>query len=69
MNIIRQYLLERNIPDIEVGDEILVGKFKNRLAIVKGFETDDRGQRVIVTDKGKVKAFKFRIKKDLVNKK
>lgn len=49
--------------DIKINDEILMGKFKNKLAIVKGFETDDKGQPVIFTDKGKTNLYKVRIKK------
>ncbi len=51
------------LPDIEVGDEVLVGKFKNRKATVKGFKTDDNNQPVLKTDKGDQKLFKPRIKK------
>jgi hypothetical protein len=50
-------------PEIEVGDEVKVGKFKNRKAEVKGFETDDNGQPVLKTTKGDQKLFKPRISK------
>ena len=50
-------------PEIAVGDEIKVGKFKNRKAEVKGFETDDAGQPVLKTTKGDQKLFKPRISK------
>ena len=50
-------------PSIEVGDEIKVGKFKNRKATVKGFETDKDNQPVLKTTKGDHKLFKPRISK------
>lgn len=50
-------------PTIAVGDEVKVGKFKNRKAEVKGFETDDNGQPVLKTTKGDQKLFKPRISK------
>lgn len=52
-----------SLPDIEVGDEVRVGKFKNRRAVVKGFTTDDNNQPVLKTDKGDQKLFKPRIVK------
>lgn len=50
-------------PEIEVGDTVLVGKFKNRKAEVKGFETDEHNQPVLKTNKGDQKLFKPRIAK------
>jgi hypothetical protein len=35
------------LPSIEIGDEILVGKFKNRKATVTGFDIDDNNQPVL----------------------
>jgi hypothetical protein len=51
------------LPDLEVGDELKVGKFKNRKAIIKGFTTDDNNQPVAKTTKGDQKIFKPRIVK------
>ena len=51
------------LPDIEVGDTVLVGKFKNRRAEVKGFTKDDNNQPVLKTTKGNQKLFKPRIEK------
>jgi hypothetical protein len=51
------------LPNIDVGDSIKVGKFKNRKAIVKGFTTDDHNQPVLKTTKGDQKLFKPRISK------
>lgn len=50
-------------PEINVGDEVKVGKFKNRKAEVKGFKTDDNNQPVLKTTKGDQKLFKPRISK------
>jgi hypothetical protein len=52
-----------DLPSIDVGDEVLVGKFKNRRATVKGFTTDKNNQPVLKTDKGEHKLFKPRITK------
>lgn len=50
-------------PSISVGDEVKVGKFKNRKAEVKGFKKDDNGQPVLKTTKGDQKLFKPRVTK------
>lgn len=50
-------------PEIEVGDTILVGKFKNRKAEVKGFKTDKNNHPVLKTDKGDQPLYKPRITK------
>lgn len=50
-------------PEIEVGDEVKVGKFKNRKATVKGFDTDKDNQPVLKTTKGEHKLFKPKISK------
>jgi len=51
------------LPDLEVGDILMVGKFKNRKATIKGFTTDKHGQPVAKTDKGDQAIFKGRVKK------
>ena len=51
------------LPSIEIGDEILVGKFKNRKAVVTVFAVDDNNQPVLKTTKGDQKLFKPRIVK------
>lgn len=48
---------------IEIGDEILAGKFKNSKRIVKGFKTDPHGQPVLKTDRGDTQLYKPRIAK------
>ena len=51
------------LPSIKIGDEILVGKFKNRRATVTGFTKDEYNQPVVLTNKGKHNVFKGRIVK------
>lgn len=51
------------LPDIVLGDEIRIGKFKNREATVTGFDTDKHGQPVLLTNKGSVSLFKPRLAK------
>lgn len=55
------------LPPIEVGDEVMVGKFKNRKAIVKSFTQDDHNQPVLKTTKGDQKLFKPRLSKLMVD--
>src|SRR6056297_2127473 len=50
-------------PKIRKGDEVKVGKFKNRKAEVTGFDVDTHGQPVLKTTKGDQKLFKPRISK------
>jgi hypothetical protein len=55
-------IYEKLVIPIEKDDEILIGKFKNKTAIVTGFDTDDKNQPIIKTNKGDT-GLKFRIKK------
>jgi len=52
-----------DLPKLEVGDEMMVGKFKNRKATMTGFKKDQHNQPVAKTDKGDQQIFKGRIKK------
>jgi hypothetical protein len=54
---------ELKLKSINIGDEILVGRFKNRKATVTGFGVDDHNQPVLKTTKGPQKLFKPRIVK------
>ena len=56
-------LHELKLPDLEVGDELMVGKFKNRKATIKDFKKDKHGQPVAKTDKGDQQIFKGRVAK------
>ena len=46
---------------LKKGDAILVGKFRNRKAKIKGFSFDDKDQPVVHTTKGKRKMVGFRL--------
>ena len=50
-------------PELNVGDKILKGKFKNSPAEIKGFTKDKHNQPVLKTNKGDVQLFKPRISK------
>jgi hypothetical protein len=56
---LRKLIREAIILDLEKGDVILTGKFKNKRTIVKDFGTDDLGQPTI----NGMKLLKFRIEK------
>jgi hypothetical protein len=58
-----EFIAELELPKLEVGDELMVGKFKNRRATIKGFSRDEHGQPVAHTNKGDQKIFKPRIAK------
>jgi hypothetical protein len=58
-----EFIVEYQAPDIKVGDEIRIGKFKNRKAEVKGFTKDENNQPVLKTSKGDQQLFKPRIVK------
>ena len=59
----RKKLSELELPDLEVGDTLLVGKFKNRKAEIKDFDKDENNQPIAKTTKGDQKIFKPRIAK------
>lgn len=54
---------EYELPRLAVGDVLLVGKFKNRKAIIVRFGSDENNQPVAQTDKGEQKIFNPRIAK------
>ena len=49
--------------DINVGDLVSVGRFRNVETPIKGIEIDEHGQPVIITTKGKKKLFSLRLTK------
>jgi hypothetical protein len=61
--VVARSLLAGLALPVESGDTILIGRFKNRKAIVKGFGLGKLNQPVIFTDKGEMPLFKFRIPK------
>ena len=53
---------------LKVGDEILVGRFRNVSAKIKDISIDDNGQPVINTSKGKKNVLGFRVSKGVKTK-
>lgn len=47
--------------ELNTGDVILTGRFKNKKATIKGFAVDENNQPVVKTNKGTVKLLTFRI--------
>ena len=56
---LRKIIAEALDLDIEVGDVILTGRFKNKRTVVKEIGTDDMGQPTV----NGMKALSFRIEK------
>ena len=56
---LRKIISEALALDLEVGDVILTGRFKNKRTVVKSIGTDDMGQPTI----NGMKAINFRIEK------
>ena len=49
--------------EINVGDTVEVGRFRNVIAKIKDISVDDNGQPVIITSKGPKKLFSCRLSK------
>ena len=49
--------------EINVGDTVEVGRFRNVIAKIKDISIDDNGQPVIITNKGPKKLFSCRLSK------
>lgn len=49
--------------ELEIGDEILMGKFRNKRAIIKDFGSDKYGQPTVKTNKGERSMYSFRVQK------
>lgn len=58
-----EFIKEYQPPEINVGDEIKVGKFKNKSAKVTGFTKDKHNQPQLKTNQGPQQLFKPRIVK------
>ena len=56
-------IANKHTKDFKVGDTLLVGRWKNSPAIVKGFGKDKRGQPTVKTTKGPFNLYRFRIQK------
>ena len=59
LNIEYQVLKE----ELEVGDEVLMGKYRNKRAIIKDFGKDKNNQPTIKTTKGERSMYSFRVAK------
>jgi len=57
------------LPEINEGDELLGGRFKNMKMTAKGLKKDKHNQPVVETNKGDRKVFNFRMKKLMDEKK
>lgn len=49
--------------EINVGDTVEVGRFRNVMAKIKDISVDEHGQPVIITSKGPKKLFSCRLSK------
>ena len=49
--------------EINVGDNVEVGRFRNVIAKIKDISIDENGQPVIITNKGPKKLFSCRLSK------
>ena len=49
--------------EINVGDSVEVGRFRNVIAKIKDISVDEHGQPVIITSKGPKKLFNCRLSK------
>jgi hypothetical protein len=49
--------------EINVGDTVEVGRFRNVIAKIKDISVDENGQPVIITSKGPKKLFSCRLSK------
>jgi hypothetical protein len=57
------YKKSYELPEINKGDEILVGKYKNVRATVNGKSKDESGQPTLLTNKGERHVHPFRLQK------
>jgi len=61
-------IANKHTKDFQVGDTILVGRWKNSPAIVKGWGKDPRNQPTVKTTKGPFNLYRFRIQKLMKDK-
>lgn len=54
---------KRIVEELEIGDEVLMGKYRNKRAIIKDFGTDKNNQPTIKTTKGERAMYSFRVAK------
>lgn len=63
LNTLREDKDEYQLPVIKKGDDVKIGKFKNKKAVVKGFDKDKDNQPVLKTNKGNVKLLRPKLTK------
>lgn len=63
----KQKFKEEDQPLLQINDQILYGKFRNKLATITGFSTEPKNnQPTVLTDKGELPMYHFRIRKLMV---
>jgi hypothetical protein len=55
--------MKKYTVEIQVGDTIEVGRFRNVQTKIKSIEIDEHGQPVVLTSKGRKKLFSCRLSK------
>jgi|TARA_B100000902_G_scaffold84530_1_gene89006 hypothetical protein len=55
--------VKKFVVEINVGDEVMVGKFRNVTTKIKDISLDNKGQPVITTSKGPKNLFSCRLSK------
>lgn len=55
--------LEKVFEELDIGDVVYMGKFRNKKAIIKDFGVDKLGQPTIKTNKGERNMYAFRLQK------
>ena len=55
--------MKKYTVEIQVGDSIEVGRFRNVQTKIKSIEIDEHGQPVVLTSKGRKKLFSCRLSK------
>ena len=57
--------IEKVFEELNIGDQIFMGKFRNKKAIIKNFGVDKLGQPTVKTNKGERNMYAFRLQKAL----
>jgi hypothetical protein len=60
---VQKLVAELKLPDLDKGDVLMAGKWKNKKCVIDDFDTDDNGQPVAKTDRGDQQIFKPRVAK------
>jgi len=57
--------IEKVLEELNIGDQIFLGKFRNKKAFIKDFGVDKLGQPTVKTNKGERNMYAFRLQKAL----